>query len=428
MDRELEALKRISNQKTTFQLMMESNEPFRNLMETNKSFKNTVEGIERNKEYLSKHPDQKQAVKEMNDFLKNKKTKTSDNLKDFEEFKRITAETLNTKKNVSPVNKPMAERKPMNTSKDMELINAVLEAEGLPPIDIQSKPQREASKEVKNVSTSTSSAGYLVPQGLEDMIIAAMKDNSTIMSLAHLIEVKGKSTRVPVDTGDVSSSAGWLSEESNLSEFSPVVGTVNLVPAKMGTLTLVSEELYEDSSFNLAEYLESSAGTYLSSIAEQEFINGTTSGLPTGVIGASAFGITSSVTASFNGSDLVKLYSSVKQKYRKNASWIVSEKAMETILTLQGAEKYFTPATAPGHPDMLIGKPVYVSEAMADPATGEACILFGDFKYYKVGYKQIKVQALTERYADNGQVGYTTTTYVDGNLAVAEAIKHMVAL
>lgn len=420
MDRSLfESLKRVSNQKTTFQLMMEGNEPFRNLMETNKSYKNAVEGIEWMKQYIAQHPDKKQAVKELNEARpKNAKPSTGPN--DFEKFQRMTTEELQKK---SPVNKPTAERKPMNISKDLSTINAILEADGLPPIEIQNKPRQE----VKNVSTSASSGGYLVPQGLEDMIVAAMKDNSTIMSLAHLIEVKGKSTRVPVDTGDVSSTAGWVSEESNFSEFSPVIEKVDLVPAKLGTLTLVSEELFEDSSFNLAEYLETSAGTYLSSVAEQEFINGTTSGLPTGVVGASAFGITSSVTASFNGSDLVKLYSSVKQKYRKNASWIVSEKAMETILTLQGAEKLFTPATAPGHPDMLIGKPVYVSEAMGDPTTGEACVLFGDFKYYKVGYKPVKVQVLNERYAATGQVGYTTTAYVDGNLTVAEAIKHMIA-
>lgn len=285
-----------------------------------------------------------------------------------------------------------------------------------------------AEKVMNAVGTGSSSAGYLVPEDLYNEIVRIMYEEAAMMELGHVITTKTL-TDIPIDSTAVT--AYWIDEAGAFTESSPTVTRIQLGANKVGALVKVSEELLADSAFNVEEYLTGLAGVALARSAENEFINGTVSGRPTGIIGSATQALTSSVTNSFNYANIMSLFTSVKTPYAKNGSFLVNRATLGTIMTLQdGASQYiFQPAYGNGQPDLLLGRPLKTSEYMPALTTGAKGILFGDFNHYKIGLRGgMSVQRLNELYAGNGQVGFRFFTRMDGKLALAEAVKSMACL
>lgn len=285
-----------------------------------------------------------------------------------------------------------------------------------------------AEKVMNAVGTGSSSAGYLVPEELHNEIVRILYEEAAMMQLAQVIRTSTL-TDIPVDATGVT--AYWIDEAGAFTDSSPTVTRIQLGANKVGAMVKVSEELLADSSFNVESYITDLAGKAIARSAENEFINGTVSGRPTGIIGSATQALTSSVTNSFNYNNLMTLFTSVKTPYAKNGSFLVNRGTLGTIMTLQdGASNYiFQPAYKNGETDMLLNCPLKTSEYMPALTTTAKGVLFGDFGYYKIGLRgAMSVQRLNELYAGNGQVGFRFFTRMDGKLALAEAVKSMACL
>lgn len=285
-----------------------------------------------------------------------------------------------------------------------------------------------AEKIMNAVGTGSSSAGYLVPEDMHNEIVRIMYENSVMMNLADVITTRTL-TDIPIDA--TGATAYWIDENGTFTDSSPTVTRIQLGANKIGALVKVSEELLGDSAFNVESYINEKAGVAMGLSEENEFINGTVSGRPTGIIGSATQALTSSVTNSFNYSNLMSLYTSVKTPYAKKGTFLANRGTLQTIMTLQdGASQYiFQPAYGNGQTDMLLGRPLETSDYMPALTTGAKGVLFGDFSYYKIGVRGgMAVQRLNELYAANGQVGFRFFTRVDGKLALAEAVKSLACL
>ena len=280
-----------------------------------------------------------------------------------------------------------------------------------------------------SVTTGTGSAGYLVPEELRKEIIRVMYEASAMMGLAQVINTTTL-TDIPID--GTAPTAYWVAEEGAYTASSPTVGRIQLGANKVGVLVQASEELLQDSVFDVGTYITDLAGIAIGRACENEFINGTASGRPSGIIaGTWSFGLTSSVTNSFNYADLVNLYTKVKTPYAAKGSWLTGRAALGTIMTLtDAASQYvFQPAYNAGQPDMLLGRPLYTSEYMPALTTTAAGVAFGDFSAYKIGLRgALTAQRLNELYAANGQVGFRFHLRVDGKMADTAAVKHLACL
>lgn len=275
------------------------------------------------------------------------------------------------------------------------------------------------------VGTGTSSAGYLVPEEMHNNIVQIMYEAGAMMNLAEVIRTKSI-TDIPID--GTAPTAYWIEEAGTYSDSSPTVGRIQIGANKVGALVKVSEELLEDSGFDVGAYLDRLAGTALGRAVENECINGTVSGRPTGILTSASQALTSSVTNSFAYTDLVTLFTSLKTPYRDKGSWMMGSDALGTLMKLtDGASQFvFQPSYSAGSPDMLLGKPLKTSEYMPALTTTAKGVLFGDFSHYKIGLRGgLGVQRLNELYAGNGQVGFRFFMRVDGKLALAESVKSM---
>lgn len=277
------------------------------------------------------------------------------------------------------------------------------------------------------MSTGAASAAALVPTTLSDMIIKAMYDAGVMLTLADVITIGAKTD---VAVSGTEPTAYWTEENAAVTASDPTLSNITLTPKKLSALVVVSEELVDDSAFDIEAYISERCGIATGREQENCYINSTASGKPTGFMVSASVGATASDTTNhtFSYEDVVSLFTSVKAPYRRKGTFLGSDAALkQTMLLKDGAGQYiFQPSYEAGQPDKLLSKPFVQSEYMAATLAANAKPLaFGDFKAgYKIGIrKALSMQRLVELYAEKGQVGFRFFLRVDGKTGDTNAIK-----
>jgi HK97 family phage major capsid protein len=206
-------------------------------------------------------------------------------------------------------------------------------------------------------------------------------------------------------------------------------GQVTIGSFKLGTTIKVSEELINDSVFDLEHYISKEFARRIGSREEEAFFNGDGNGKPLGFLaskGGAEVGVTAASATAITADELIDLYYSLKTPYRKNAVWILNDATVKAIRKLKdnSGQYLWQPSLTEGTPDKLLGRPVYTSAYIPTAAAGAKTIAFGDFKYYWIADRQGRsFRRLNELYATTGQVGFLGSQRVDGKLILPEAVK-----
>ena len=125
---------------------------------------------------------------------------------------------------------------------------------------------------------------------------------------------------------------------------------------------------------------------------------------------------------------LLNLEYSVKQAYRDNAVWLMSEDAYHKLRRIPhyDGRPLWNPNLKEGEPEYLFGHRIYICKSMDDVAPGSIPVMFGDFRFFWIGDRGKRViKRLVERYADRGQVAFITTERVDAKLVMPDAVKYL---
>lgn len=272
-----------------------------------------------------------------------------------------------------------------------------------------------------------SEGGYLVPDEFERTLVKALEEENIFRSLAKIIQTSSGDRKIPVVT--THGSASWLDEEELLSESDEVFGQTSLSAYKLGTFIKVSDELLNDSVFDLEGYISTEFARRIGSKEEEAFFTGDGSGKPTGIFAASGgadVGVTSAAAAALTADELIDLFYSLRSPYRKKAVWVMNDSTVKAIRKLKdGNGQYlWQPALTAGTPDTILNRPVYTSSYVPAIAAGAKTIAFGDFGYYWIADRQGRsFKRLNELFATTGQVGFMATQRVDGKLILSEAVK-----
>lgn len=272
-----------------------------------------------------------------------------------------------------------------------------------------------------------SEGGYLVPDEFERTLVKALEEENIFRKLAKIIQTSSGDRKIPVVT--TYGSAAWLDEEEQLTESDEVFGQTSLSAHKLGTFIKVSDELLNDSVFDLESYISTEFARRIGSKEEEAFFTGDGSGKPTGIFAASGgadVGVTSAAAAALTADELIDLFYSLRSPYRKKAVWVMNDSTVKAIRKLKdGNGQYlWQPALTAGTPDTILNRPVYTSSYVPAIAAGAKTIAFGDFGYYWIADRQGRsFKRLNELFATTGQVGFMATQRVDGKLILSEAIK-----
>lgn len=272
-----------------------------------------------------------------------------------------------------------------------------------------------------------SEGGYLVPDEFEHTLIQALEEENIFRQMAKIIQTSSGDRKIPVVA--TKGTASWIDEEGAFTESDDAFGQVSIGAYKLGTLIKVSEELLNDSVFDLESYISTEFARRIGAKEEEAFFTGNGTGKPLGILattGGAETGVTSAAATAVTADELIDLFYSLKAPYRKNAIWVLNDSTVKAIRKLkdQNGQYLWQPSMVAGTPDTILGRPVKTSAYMPALAAGSKSIAFGDFGYYWIADRQGRsFKRLNELYAANGQVGFLASQRVDGKLILPEAIK-----
>ncbi len=287
-----------------------------------------------------------------------------------------------------------------------------------------------------------STAGFIVPVGFTNQVEAATKFAGEMLApnFCNIVRTElGGPLPFPT-ANDTSISAEIVAENAEVSTQNVTTGIVNLGSYKYSTkVILMSLEVLQDTTIPVDAFLARTMGERLGRKLNSDFLVGSGSGAPTGVITAMTAASAPTYTAvgsatndsvgganTIGSDDIENLMHTLDVSYRGGASFLMHDSTLSALQKVK--DKYgrplWTPGIAVGQPDTLFGKRFFLNNYMAtlqtnasSPTVTNTTILFGDFSKYTIRcVRDLLVLRLVELYAANGQVGYLGFARYDANL------------
>ncbi|EHI69963.1 phage major capsid protein [Streptococcus ictaluri] len=282
------------------------------------------------------------------------------------------------------------------------------------------KAMRTRFKQVENILQEgvDTDVGYLVPEEYDSRLIQTLESENIMRSLATVISTSGDHK---INVASTSPAAAWIDEGAQLTFGDATFKQILLDAHKLHVAIKVTEELLNDSAFNLESYILERFGKALANAEEDAFLNGDGTNKPLGIFAKTGGGTYLPETATLKSDDMNDLVYKLARPYRKNAAFIMNDKLIASIRKLKdnNGAYIWQPSYQDGEPDRLLGYPTYTS-AFAP----EDKITFGDFSYYNIGDRGTRsFKELTELFAGNGMIGYVAKERVDGKLILPEAVQ-----
>ncbi len=285
------------------------------------------------------------------------------------------------------------------------------------------------SVEMKNAlqEGTDSEGGYLVPDEFEKTLVESLEEENAVRKLAHAFTTSAGDRKIPIVT--TKGTAAWTGEEAAYHESDDTFGQQTIGAHKITTLIKVSEELLNDSAFDLEGYFSAEFARRIGNKEEEAFLTGDGNNKPLGILattGGGEIGVTAASATAITADEIIDLFYSLNAAYRKNAVWLLNDSTVKAIRKLkdQNGQYLWQPALHEGAHETLLGKRIYTSPYFPDLAAGNKTVAFGDFSFYWIGDRQgINFRRLNELYATTGQVGFIASKRLDGKLILPEAVK-----
>jgi len=271
--------------------------------------------------------------------------------------------------------------------------------------------------------------GYLVPDEFQRTLIEALQEQNIFRQFAKVITTSSGDRKIPVVASK--GSASWIDEEAAYPESDDTFGQVSIGAYKLATMIKISEELLNDSAFDMAGYIAREFARRIGAAEEEAFFTGNGSGRPLGILaatGGAETGVTAASATAITMDEVMDLFYSLRAPYRRHAVFMMNDATVKALRKLKNGngDYLWQPSVTAGTPDTLLNRPVYTSAYMPTIAASAKTIVFGDLSFYWVADRAGRsFKRLNELYAPTGQVGFLSSERVDGKLILPEAVKVM---
>lgn len=219
-----------------------------------------------------------------------------------------------------------------------------------------------------------------------------------------------------------------MEEEEAYTLSDDAFGQIALSAYKVGTAIKISEELLNDSVFDLPSYIAKEFARRIGTKEEEAFLIGDGKGKPTGIFAATGGAENGATTtgAAITFDDVIELFYSLKNPYRKKAVWVLNEQTVKALRKIKDNTGNFIwqPSVSAGVPDTILNRPYKTSSYVPEIGAGKKCMAFGDLSYYWIADRSGRTfKRLNELFAMTGQVGFLAMERLDGKLILPEAVK-----
>lgn len=296
---------------------------------------------------------------------------------------------------------------------------------------------RQIPREIRaGLDVATSGAGLeTIPEGFMYELERRTLEFAHTRQVCRVIKTASGNAMPWPTVNDTSNTGALLAEATTIStSVDPTFAAVTFNAYKYSSKPiLISQELLEDSAFNMATEIAGLLGERLGRIEGSQTTTGSGSSQPNGIVTAAGTGVTSASATAITADEILGLVHSVDPSYRMGSSvgFMMNDSVLLYIrkLKLADGQYLWQPGFQMGAPDMLLGYPVTINQAMTGtssglPVTATKHVLFGDFSKYVIrDVAEVRFYRLDERYRDLDQTAFVAFKRLDGDAIQAAALK-----
>lgn len=283
-------------------------------------------------------------------------------------------------------------------------------------------------------------AGYLAqPEWVQELLKGVVLF-SPMRTIARVRQTSRTSIHVPKRTGTFA--AVWVAEQATRSETTGLQYGLEEIPThEMYALVDITEQMLEDSLFDLEAELDMEFTEQFAVLEGAAFITGNGAGRPEGVLDNTAVATTNSGSAATiadaNGqaNGLIDLQHAVATEYARNATWILNRATMGEVRKLKdGNNNYIWAAggggagiggAVTGNPATILGDPFVEMPDMPNQAASAEPIAYGDFRRGYSIVDRVSMSVLRDPFtqATSGAIRFIARRRVGGQVVIAEAMR-----
>jgi HK97 family phage major capsid protein len=293
------------------------------------------------------------------------------------------------------------------------------------------------SMEAKALNVGTDTAGgFTVPEDYRVEMLKTITEWSPLRRYARVEQTSRDAVKWPKRTGQFA--AVWVSETGTRSETTGLTFGLEDVPVhELYALVDISEQLLEDSAFNMEQFLRLEASEQFAVAEGAAFISGNGIGKPEGITTAQGNGALSSTNSGhatqITADGLIALFYDQKEAYANTSTWLWKRATTGVIRRLKdGNGQYlWQPAISAGTPGTVLAQPFVESVDMTGPTSGVTYassakpVAFGDWRRNYIVLDRVGMSMLRDPFtqATSGNVRFIFRKRVGGQVILSEAAR-----
>ena len=304
-----------------------------------------------------------------------------------------------------------------------------------PPAFLCGEVQKQREVRVGLDVATSGAAKETIPQGFMAELEQVTLAYGAVRQVCRVIGTStGNSMPWPV-VDDTANVAAILAEATTIgTSVDPTFSAITFLAYKLSSKPVfASNEILQDSAFNLSSYLAEAIGVRFGRGENVYFTTGTNSSQPQGIVAAAGTGVTSAAAAAFTADELLGLIHSLNPSYRSlpSTGFMMHDTCLLYVRKFKDANGQYLwqPGMQSGVPDRLAGYPVNINQQMEPlvsnvPVTAKKHVLFSAHEKYVIrDCGPVRMYHLTERYRDVDQDCFIAFKRVDGRTLNAAAHK-----
>jgi len=278
------------------------------------------------------------------------------------------------------------------------------------------------------VATDTA-GGFTVPETFVGRLYEFLTERSAIRQTNATVLTTQSGEKMLIPKATSHGGAALVAEGAAIAEDDAAFGQAELDAYKYGQLIQLSSELIADTGVNLLDFIARDAGRALGEATGTHYVTGDGSSKPSGVVGDSTLGVTAAASGAVTTDELIDLYFSVIEPYRRNAFWLFNDSVAAAVRKLKNSngDYLWESSLRNGSPDRILGRPVITDHNMADMAVNAKTVLFGDFSgYYIRDVGSMRFERSDHFAFSSDLVTFRSIMRTDGKLVdTTGAVKHL---
>lgn len=263
-------------------------------------------------------------------------------------------------------------------------------------------------------------AGVLIPSTLAGSIEKALKSFGGMFEAGSILTTGNGGDLILPTINDTAAKATIVAEYAQSTKRTPSFSSVTLKAFTYRTPIIpVSQELLQDSAFNLDTVLSDLLVENFGRRANEHLTSGSGTGEPKGIVTAATACAQEAAAASVTLDNILDLIAGVDSAYAKNGKFMFNRNTLFALAKIKDSDGSFIwqDGARVGLPSTLFGKSYIINDDMAGISAGNASVLFGDLSKYKIRMvKSFRIIRLNELLAEYLSVGLFGFARLDGTL------------